>query len=140
VVQNAVSPFDNQDESHHEQVSLKLYFSPTTMNFPNLGGLNIGELMSKVQQAQQQMESMKNDLKHRTVTGDAGGGMVTATANGAQELVALKFDPVILTDPQMAQDLIIAAVNKALDASRELAEEEVKKLTSFLPNIPGMQL
>jgi DNA-binding YbaB/EbfC family protein len=110
------------------------------MNFPNLGGLNLGDLMNKMQEAQQQMEAMKNDLKNRIVTGDAGGGMVTATANGAQELVSLKLDPIIFTDPQMAQDLIVAAVNKALEASRELAETEVKKLTSFLPNIPGLNL
>ncbi len=106
----------------------------------NLGGLNLGDLMKQAQQAQEQMQHVQSELKHRTVTADAGAGMVTAVVTGTQELLSITIDPSIIKpdEAQMLQDLVLAAVNKALQESREMAESELKKLTSFLPKIPGL--
>jgi DNA-binding YbaB/EbfC family protein len=85
------------------------------------------------------MMEMQAELGHRTVTAQAGGGMVEATANGRQEIVALRIDPevVVPEDVDMLQDLILAAVNEALNKSREMVAQEMSKLTGGL-QIPGM--
>lgn len=108
----------------------------------NLGGINLGDLMKQAQEAQEKMERLQRELRARTVTADAGAGMVTVVVSGAQELVSLRIDPQALAagDAQMLQDLVLAAVNKALQEARQMAETEIKKLTSFLPNIPGLSL
>lgn len=108
------------------------------MNIPGLG--NIADLVKQAQQLQEQIQQTQHDLRNKTVQADAGAGMVTVTMNGAQELVSIKIDPSILAsdNAQMVQDLIVAAVNKASLASRQLAEEEIRRITGGLPNIPGL--
>lgn len=108
------------------------------MNIPGLG--NIADLVKQAQHLQEQIQQAQHDLRHKTVQADAGAGMVTVTMNGAQELVSVKIDPSILTadNVQMVQDLIVAAVNKASLESRHLAEEEIRRITGGLPNIPGL--
>ena len=86
------------------------------------------------------METMKDELATKTVEGSAGGGAVHVTVNGNQELVEIKIKPEAV-DPQdveMLQDLIIAAVNQAVEKSKEIQQDRINQLTGGmkLPNLP----
>lgn len=100
---------------------------------------NMMSMMKQAQKLQAKMMEMQAELGNRTVSAQAGGGMVEAVANGRQELVSLKIDPevVVPEDVDMLQDLILAAVNEALNRSREMMAAEMSKLTGGL-QIPGL--
>jgi DNA-binding YbaB/EbfC family protein len=105
---------------------------------PNMMGM-----MKQIQKVQEKMAQVQQELEAMTVVGDAGGGMVKVTANGRQQIlkVAIEKEVVDPADPQMLEDLIVAAVNKALEESTKLAQAEMAKVTSgMLPNIPGLNL
>jgi DNA-binding YbaB/EbfC family protein len=74
------------------------------------------QLMQQAQQMQQQMMAAQEQLSQKTYEGTAGGGVVTAVVRGSGELVSVTFAPDILDpdDPEMAGDLVVAAVNQAL--------------------------
>ncbi|ABG59927.1 YbaB/EbfC family nucleoid-associated protein [Cytophaga hutchinsonii] len=100
-------------------------------------------MMGKVKEMQARMKEVKDGLVHITADGESGAGLVTATANGAKQVVRINIDPSLLkeTDQIILQDLIVAAVNKALQNAEEKAQAEFKKKTEgLLPNIPGMDL
>lgn len=99
----------------------------------------LGNIMKQAQQMQQKMARMQEELLSREVDASAGGGMVTATVNGAQQLVALKLEPSVVDpeDIEMLQDLVLAAVNEAIKKSQALAQEEMSKITGGM-NIPGL--
>lgn len=88
---------------------------------------------------QERMERTQGELKLKNVEAASGGGMVTAVVNGSQELVSLKIKPdaVDPSDLEMLEDLVVAAVNQALDKSRKLSEEEMGKVTGGF-KIPGL--
>ena len=98
-----------------------------------------GNMMKEAQKLQQQMAALQEEVGKRTVEATAGGGMVTVVANGKQELVSVKIDPEVVSkdDVQMLEDLVLAATNEALRKSRELAQQELGKLTGGL-KIPGL--
>jgi DNA-binding YbaB/EbfC family protein len=100
---------------------------------------DLSSLMNMAQQLQQDATRIQEELEKKTCEASSGGGMVTATVNGKYELVALVVEPNVIdpADPVMLQDLIIAAVNQAMVKMRELAKDEMSKLTGGL-NIPGM--
>jgi len=100
---------------------------------------NLSGLMKQAQKLQAKMAEMQAEVGNRTVTAQAGGGMVEAVANGRLELVSLRIDPEVATpdDVDMLQDLIMAAVNEALNRAREMMAQEMAKLTGGL-QIPGM--
>ena len=79
------------------------------------------QLMQQAQQMQAQIEAAQTELAAKTYEGTAGGGVVTAVVRGSGELVSVEFDPGILDpdDPEMAGDLVVAAVNQALAAAAE---------------------
>ena len=96
---------------------------------------DLNAILKQVQNLQSQMKTVQNELASRMVTAESGGGMVTVTMNGRQEIKQIKLDP-ICVDPRdipMLEDLIIAAVNQALKKSRELANDEMRKLTGGMP-------
>jgi len=99
----------------------------------------MGNLQRMAQQMQQEMLRIQTELEAATVTGSAGGGVVSATVTGKQELVSLSIDPSAVdpSDVEMLQDLVVAAVNDALRASRELAEQKMSAVTGGL-RLPGM--
>jgi hypothetical protein len=84
------------------------------------------------------MDKMKEDLKTRYVEGKSGGGAVSVTANGNQEITAITIQAEAIdpSDPEMLQDLVLAAVNQALDKSRQLNESAVSEITGGL-RLPG---
>lgn len=101
--------------------------------------MSMANLQRMAQQMQQQMLRVQQELESATVDGSAGGGVVSATVTGKQELVSVTIDPSAV-DPQdveMLQDLVVAAVNDALRASRELAESKMSAVTGGL-RLPGM--
>lgn len=101
--------------------------------------MNMGDLMKRAQEFQQQMNEVQQELGNKTVTGTAGGGMVTATFNGRSELLDVSIEPEVVNqdDIQMLRDLIRAAVNDGLIKSKQLSQSEMGKLTGGI-NIPGL--
>lgn len=100
---------------------------------------NLAGMMKQAQKLQAKMMEMQAELGNRTVSAQAGGGMVEAVVNGRQELVSLRIDPEVVApdDVEMLQDLIQAAVNEALNRSREMMAAEMAKLTGGM-QIPGL--
>ena len=88
---------------------------------------------------QEKLARMQDELGKQTVIGTSGGGMVTVTATGKQEIVSVHIDPTVVNaeDVPMLEDLVQAAVNDALRRSKELAQNEIGSLTGGL-NLPGM--
>jgi nucleoid-associated protein EbfC len=101
--------------------------------------MGMGNLQRMAAQMQQQMARVQAELEAATVGGSAGGGVVRATVTGKQELLSITIDPAAVDpgDVEMLQDLVIAAVNDALGASRKLAEEKMAAVTGGL-RIPGL--
>ncbi|MDQ1333652.1 MAG: nucleoid-associated protein EbfC [Thermodesulfobacteriota bacterium] len=100
---------------------------------------NMGQLLKQAQKFQAKMSELQEELNQRTVEASAGGGMVTVVANGRQEVLSIAIDPEVVdpNDVEMLQDLILAAVNDALNRAKEMTSEEMGKLTKGM-NIPGL--
>ena len=101
--------------------------------------MGMANLQRMAQQMQQEMLRVQTELEAVQVDGSAGGGVVKAVVTGKQELVSITIEPdaVDPSDVEMLQDLIVAAVNDALRASRELAEQKMAAVTGGL-QIPGL--
>ncbi len=99
---------------------------------PQMGGAG---MMQQLQQLQEQMAIAQDALAEETVTATAGGGVVTTTVTGDQQVQSIEIAPDIFEDGdvEMLQDLILTAINSALDQSRELAAERLGPLASGLP-------
>ncbi len=101
-------------------------------------------MLKQVQKMQEEMQKVQSQLGNLTVSEEAGGGMIKATANGNKELISVEIDPQVIKadEKEILEDLVVAAVNKALQAANKLAEEEMSKVTKgMLPpglNIPGL--
>ena len=99
----------------------------------------MGNMMKQAQKLQSQMFKMQEEMAAKTVEATSGGGMVKAVANGRQQILSIQIEKEVI-DPEevdMLQDLIIAAVNDALNKSQEMVAAEMSKLTGGL-NIPGL--
>lgn len=100
-------------------------------------------MLGKVKEMQAKLKEAQDNLGHIQVTGESGGGMVRATVNGKKQVISIEIEPDLLQpgDKDTVQDLVVAAVNKALTDVEEKAREELKKATQgTLPNIPGLDL
>ncbi len=103
--------------------------------------MDMSKMLGKVKEMQDKMKEAQQNLEKITATGDAGASLVTATVNGKKKLVKLEIDDDIVKkeDKELMADLIVAAVNKAMENVEEKAAEELKKSTEgFLSNIPGL--
>ena len=103
------------------------------------GSGNINNLMKQAQKMQQDMLTLQEELKERTYTAASGGGMVSATIKGTNELLAIEIKPEAVDpdDVEMLQDMIIAAVNAAMKEADEASSGEMAKITGGM-NMPGM--
>jgi DNA-binding YbaB/EbfC family protein len=100
---------------------------------------NMGNLLKQAQAMQAQMAKVQEQASSMTVTGTAGGGSVTVTANGGMEIVGIVIDPEVVKsgDVEMVQDLVMAASNDALRKAREMMADAVKSVTGGM-NVPGL--
>jgi nucleoid-associated protein EbfC len=91
-------------------------------------------MMGSLQKLQEQIQQMQDQLANEVVTASAGGGVVKVTMTGDQHCRGIELDPQILQDAdvEMLQDLVLTAVNNALDASRQLAADRMGPLTGGL--------
>ena len=99
----------------------------------------LGNMMKQAQKMQEEMARVQAEAAGKTAEASAGGGMVTVTANGANEIVAVKIEKDVVNpdDVEMLQDLIMAAMNEAVERSQGLAADRMGALTGGL-NIPGL--
>lgn len=102
-------------------------------------GSSIQKQLKQMQAMQREMEETQNMIGEKEITTTSGGGAVSATVNGNKELISLKLEKDVIDpeDPEMLQDLIIAAVNEAMRQIDELVNDEMGKITGGL-NIPGL--
>ncbi len=99
-----------------------------------MGMPNLSDLMKQVQQASSKMQDVQKQLERIVAYGESGGGMVKASVSGKQKLLSLTIDPDIMDDLEMVQDLVLAAVNNALDESARIAQDEIAKVTGGMVN------
>jgi DNA-binding YbaB/EbfC family protein len=99
----------------------------------------MGNMVKQAQKLQSQMMKMQEELASRTVEASAGGGMVKAVANGKQQIESILIEKEVVDpeDVDMLQDLVLAAVNDALNKSQEMVSSEMGKLTGGM-KIPGL--
>jgi len=102
-------------------------------------GVDLNYFIRQANKLTKQIEDRKVELANETVEGKAADGLVIATANGVQELKSVKIDKKALEggDTAMLEDLITAAVNAALTASREHMQKELGKISGGI-KIPGI--
>lgn len=100
---------------------------------------NFGNLIQQAQRMQRDLARVQDELKERMVEGSSGDGAVTVIASGTQEIMSIKVSPDAIDpdDPETLEDLLIVAVNNALEKSRELQRQETEKVTGGM-NIPGL--
>lgn len=103
------------------------------------GGMG-GDMMAQLQQMQEQMMAAQEALADETVEVSVGGGVVTVVATGQQEIRSITIEPDVVDpdDVEMLQDLILAAINGALDQSRQLSSERMGGLTEGLDLPPDL--
>jgi DNA-binding YbaB/EbfC family protein len=99
------------------------------------------QLVKEMQKIQKKLEETQKQLEEKTITVQVGGGMVTVTANGKQEIISVEIEKELINpeEKEMLEDLIIAGVNEALKRSKEMVEEELTKITGGL-KLPGLNL
>lgn len=100
-------------------------------------GMN--DMLRQAQMMHKKITKVQDEVATRTVEATAGGGMVTVTANGSSELLAVKIDPTVVdpNDVAMLQDLVLAAANEALKKAKDLMAAEMRQVTGGM-NIPGL--
>ena len=100
-------------------------------------------MMGKMKEVQAKLKEAQDKLQDITVTAESGAGLVKATVNGQRKLLKIDIDDTIMnvSDREMVNDLVVAAVNNAMLKAAERAQEEMRKNTEgLLPNIPGLDL
>ena len=101
--------------------------------------MNMQQMMKQARKMQEQLAKAEAELAQTEVSSSAGGGMVKVTATGSMQLTSIKIDPdaVDPDDVEMLEDMVLAAVNDALNSAQELASRQMGALTGGL-NIPGL--
>jgi DNA-binding protein, YbaB/EbfC family len=100
---------------------------------------NMNQMMKQVKKMQEQMLKAQEELGNKTVEGSAGGGVVTVSMNGHKKVLGITIKPEAVDpdDVEMLQDLVMAAVNDALNKADELASQDLGRFTGGM-NIPGL--
>ncbi len=101
---------------------------------------NIAQLMQQAQKMQENLQRAQEELAKLEVSGNAGGGMVAVTLSGRMECRKVRIDPSVLSDPEMAEDLIAAAFNDAVNKVNAESQQRMGAATAGMPVPPGMKL
>ena len=96
------------------------------------------KMLRQVQQMQDRMQKVQKELESETVEATVGGGAVTVVATGAQKIVSVKIDADAAADVDMLQDLVLAAVNEAMEKSKEMAAAKMQSVAAGLGLPPGL--
>jgi DNA-binding YbaB/EbfC family protein len=96
------------------------------------------KMLKQMQQMQSQIAKVQADLEKEEVEASAGGGAIKAVVTGQQKLLSITIDPDVAGDVEMLQDLVVAAVNEAMDRSRELAANRMQAVAAGLGLPPGL--
>ncbi len=102
--------------------------------------MGMGDIMKQAQKMQEKMQKIQDELADLQVEASSGGGMVTVVANGKQEILEVRIDKQVVDpeDVEMLEDLVVAAVNQAMEKAQELANDEMGKAAGgMLGNLPG---
>lgn len=102
--------------------------------FSGFPGGNMNSLLKQAQKLQADMQKTQEELETKVLEGSAGGGAVVVTTTGKKKITDIKINPEVLDDVEMLQDLVLTAVNDALNKVDEITENEMKKFN--LPNMP----
>ena len=105
--------------------------------FNGLG--NMAALLKQASEVKGRVRALEESLQRVRVTAEVGGGMVCVEANGRREILACRIDPKLISggDRELLEDLIVSAVNQALEKAQAAAAEEISKLAGNL-NFPGL--
>src|SRR4051812_39712494 len=104
-------------------------------------GPDLRSLFETAQRIQAQVGRVKDELGAKTVEAETGGGLVRCSASGRGEILSVVIDPVIFasgSDKRMVEDLVVGAVNLALDRARQLAQDELSRAPGGVPLPPGL--
>ena len=101
---------------------------------------NIAQLMQQAQRMQENVQRAQEELAKVEVTGNAGGGMVRVTTTGRMECRKVRIDPSVLSDAEMAEDLIPAAFNDAVNKVNTESQAKMSAATAGLPLPPGKKM
>jgi DNA-binding YbaB/EbfC family protein len=96
------------------------------------------KMMRQVQQMQEKMNKVQAELEHETVEASSGGGAVRVVVTGSQKVLSVVIDPAAASDTEMLQDLVVAAVNEAMELSKQLAASKMQAVASGLGLPPGL--
>lgn len=105
---------------------------------PFAGGLDLGNLQAMLGNVTQRMQQMQEEATEITAQGQAGAGMVTAKANGRQELLEVRISEEALADRELLEDLVTAAVNDALGRAKQAMADKVSDLAGGMGLPPGL--
>jgi DNA-binding YbaB/EbfC family protein len=108
--------------------------------FNGLGGLgNLGNLWKQAQQLGGQMEKLTEEMKNRRAIGTSGGGLVEIEINGLLQVLRCRIDPQLApqSDVELLEDLIVAAVNQAIEKSKQMHAAALREVTGGL-QLPGI--
>jgi len=96
------------------------------------------KMLKQVQQMQDRMHKVQAELDTETVEASVGGGAVRVVATGSQKVVSVTIDPEATSDIDMLQDLVVTAVNEAMERSKKLAASKMQSVASGLGLPPGL--
>ncbi|MCG8308671.1 MAG: YbaB/EbfC family nucleoid-associated protein [Cytophagales bacterium] len=105
--------------------------------------MDMANMFGKMREMQTKLKEVQENLDKITAEGESGGGMVKATVNGRKKVISVQIEESLMTkeDRETVQDLVVAAINAALQNVEIKSGEEIKKTTEgMMPNIPGLDL
>lgn len=102
--------------------------------------MNIQKMMKQAQQAQAKLMQAQAELAEKTVEVTAGGGKITVVATGGGDIVSIKISPDVVdpTDVEGLEDLVLSGVKQAIAKGKDMAGDEMGKITSGLGLPPGL--
>ncbi len=105
----------------------------------NMGGMNRNQMMAQARKMQEQLLAAQQRASETEVSASTGGGMVKVTATGDMRVTSVTIDPEAVDpeDVDMLQDMVLAAVNDALEQAEQMASKQMSAVTGGL-NIPGL--